>query len=146
MKTEKLQRFPCPSCGEGCYLLVSFASVDPRVTLGETRVRPIISFFYDAGDLGVEWVPDGGPLQVFRPTLEEKPGARPHYFYPFIDGFREGSEFSHTAVTEYKLAALAHEGNFNKIFRALMLFAVTVRSFGVLQDQEVGDGGSAASE
>ena len=66
-----------------CYLLASFHKRDLKETFGDFRVRTTVTFFYDAGNIGAEWEPEYGPIQIWHRCEKDDEDAREHYFYDF---------------------------------------------------------------
>lgn len=90
-----------------CYLLLS-GQVD-----GEW-VKPIVSFFYDNGEIGAEWCPPYGPIQIWY-KAEKSEDTIPHYFYEYV--LDKPGSFSQMGADE--LPSEMKNGEWNYIFLAL---------------------------
>ena len=105
----------------GCFILASFAKRDVRETLGDFRVKAIVSFLFDAGEYAAEWEPESGPIQVWHKCDAGAPNAREHYYFCFTDS--EPGNWSQLAVDRNELPQAAQRGDFDYIFGVLKTWA-----------------------
>ena len=100
-----------------CYVLVSATRKDKKETLGEYLVKANVSFFYDAGDVGAEWEPEFGPIQIWRRCEKDDDNAKEHYFYDYHNS--ESGNWSQMAVLTHELPQAFDRGDYNYIFSVL---------------------------
>ena len=100
--------FPCI---ENAYVVISGYKVDTS-----NGVKKCMSFFFDNGDIGVEWEPDYGPITKISKLNEGDDGAIPHWFYPYYGG---NGDWSQMAVNEEGLGLAFLDGDYKKLFAIL---------------------------
>ncbi len=99
---------------ENCYLLLT-----ARKT--ENRVKPFITFFYDAGDVAAEWECTSGPIMRWYRCGADHPQAESHFFW---DWHRPVLfPWSQLAVEREGLPNFFLEQNFDAIFNILRFWA-----------------------
>ena len=108
---------------EHCYIL--FSAVQKKDDdISWYRVKPTMSFLYDAGDVAAEWEPEYGPIQVWEKCDETYDGqfkAREHYYYDYV--IDNSFNWSQLAVENDKLPQEFVRGNFDYIFSVLERWA-----------------------
>jgi len=102
-----------------CFVLVSFRERDSGC--GDFRIKPIVSFLYDAGDVAAEWEVEYGPIQIFHKCSEDAEGAKEHYYYDYENS--SPLSWSQLAVDRWGLPKEASRGEWDYIFAVLQDWA-----------------------
>lgn len=111
---SSLQIFPFPEV-ENAYLAVSFCRISQT-----GGVVPNLTFLYQINSsLAVEWEPENGPFTKLTACEESYPGARKHYFFPYITGYGNCGQL---IVEKSGIAEQVKAGNFKEVFQILKTF------------------------
>lgn len=80
---------------------------------------PLVSFFYNGKDYGVEWCPPHGDIVKYeKGTIEDNNGEE-HFFYDYI----KGKDSSPLAIDDEHLARKFVYGDYKGIFKSLKNYA-----------------------
>lgn len=96
---------------ENAYVVISGCKAD-----NGNGVKKCMSFFYDNGDVGVEWEPDNGPITVIYKCEKDHENAKEHWFYDYCTGY---GNWAQLAVKEEGLPESFILGDYKHIFSVL---------------------------
>ena len=117
---NKVAILPFPEI-ENAYVIISATQKDPEKHYGEYFVNPIMTFFYDAGNVGIEWEPEHGAIQVWNKCEKDDVGAKEHWFFDYQNS--PGGSWSQLAVSERELPQAFVNGDYKYIFNVLKEWA-----------------------
>ena len=103
---------------DNCYILTSACWKDST----KDFCTPVVSFFYDGGNIGAEWGAPYNPIQVWNKAEELNENTQENYFYDYVtkDSF---GQWSQLAVNDNHLSESYVEGDYEHIFLVLKRWA-----------------------